>query len=47
MIPAGVQHNIVNTAKTVPLQLYTVYTPPEHKDGTVHKTKADALAAHH
>lgn len=43
VIPQGVRHNIINTG-TVPLQLYTLYAPPNHKDGTVHKTKADAEA---
>ncbi len=47
VIPAGTEHNIVNSSLTEPLKLYTVYTPPEHPQGTVHKTKADALAAHH
>ena len=45
VIPAGARHNIVNSSKSKPLQLYTVYTPPEHAQGTVHKTKAAALAA--
>ncbi len=49
VIPAGVEHNIVNSSPTRPLQLYTVYTPPQHPKGTIHKTKAEALAAekHH
>lgn len=38
VIPAGTQHNVVNTGD-VDLKLYSVYSPPEHKDGTVHKTK--------
>lgn len=38
VIPAGVEHNIVNTGDT-PMKLYTVYSPPEHKDGTIHETK--------
>jgi len=42
VIPAGTEHNIVNTSSTEPLKLYTVYTPPEHPDGTIHKTKAEA-----
>jgi len=46
VIPAGVEHNIVNSAHGV-MKLYTLYTPPEHEDGTVHQTKAEALAAHH
>jgi mannose-6-phosphate isomerase-like protein (cupin superfamily) len=36
LIPAGVFHEVVNTSRTRPLQLYTVYTPPEHRPGTVH-----------
>ncbi len=44
VIPAGTKHNIVNTSTTEPLKLYSVYSPPEHKDGTVHESKADALA---
>ena len=44
VIPAGAEHNVVNTSATEPLKLYTVYTPPEHPDGTVHKTKAEADA---
>lgn len=46
VIPAGTEHNIINTGETV-MKLYTVYTPPEHKDGTVHATKIDAEADHH
>lgn len=46
VIPAGTEHNIINTGSTV-MKLYTLYTPPEHKDGTIHKTKTEALAAHH
>jgi len=44
VIPAGVEHNIINTGETV-MKLYTVYTPPEHADKTVHQTKAEADAA--
>ncbi|HEV7449502.1 MAG TPA: cupin domain-containing protein [Candidatus Paceibacterota bacterium] len=43
-VPAGTKHNIVNTSSDKPLKLYTVYSPPNHIDGTVHKTKADAEA---
>ena len=46
VIPAGIQHNVINTSAEV-MKLYTVYTPPEHKDGTVHKTKQEAMVAHH
>jgi mannose-6-phosphate isomerase-like protein (cupin superfamily) len=42
VIPEGVKHNIVNTSPTEPMKLYTIYSPPEHKDGTVHATKEDA-----
>jgi mannose-6-phosphate isomerase-like protein (cupin superfamily) len=43
IVPAGARHNVVNTGNE-PLRLYTVYGPPEHKDGTIHVTKADADA---
>lgn len=43
VVPAGTKHNVINTGAE-PLKLYTVYTPPNHKDGLVHKTKADADA---
>lgn len=41
LVPAGTRHNIVNTGK-VPLQLYTLYSPPNHRDGVVHHSRADA-----
>lgn len=44
IVPAGARHNIVNTGEKL-LRLYTLYAPPEHRDGTVHATKADADAA--
>ena len=44
IVPAGARHNIVNTGDE-PLRLYTLYAPLEHRDGTVHKTKADADAS--
>ena len=44
VVPAGARHNIVNTGEK-PLRLYTLYAPPEHRDGAVHKTKADADTA--
>ena len=44
MVPAGTWHNVINTGK-VPLKLYAIYAPPEHPHGTVHATKADAMAA--
>lgn len=47
VVPAGTYHNVINASSTDPLRLYTIYTPPEHPDGTVHKTKAEADAAEH
>ncbi|MCX7920506.1 MAG: cupin domain-containing protein [Clostridia bacterium] len=44
IIPAGKWHNLINTGNT-PLKLYSIYAPPQHPFGTVHKTKADAQAA--
>ena len=44
IVPAGARHNVVNTGDK-PLRLYTLYAPPEHRDGTVHATKADADAS--
>jgi mannose-6-phosphate isomerase-like protein (cupin superfamily) len=45
IIPAGVNHNVINTGDT-PLKLYSLYAPPEHKDKTVHVTKADENEEH-
>jgi mannose-6-phosphate isomerase-like protein (cupin superfamily) len=47
IVPAGTYHNVVNASKTNVLQLYTIYSPPNHPDGTIHKTKAEAEAAEH
>jgi mannose-6-phosphate isomerase-like protein (cupin superfamily) len=44
VIPSGTRHNIMNTSNDEEMKLYSVYSPPEHRDGVVHKTKADALA---
>ena len=44
VVPAGTQHNFINTGSTA-LKLYTVYAPPEEAPGTLHKTKAEAVAA--
>ncbi|WP_335869483.1 cupin domain-containing protein [Bacillus sp. 2205SS5-2] len=44
VIPAGKWHNLINTG-TIPIKLYSIYAPPQHPRGTVHVTKADALAA--
>lgn len=45
VVEAGTFHNVTNPSKTATLRLYTIYSPPNHPDGTVHKTKADAVAA--
>ena len=44
IIPAGVEHNVINTSAENSLKLYTVYSPAHHKDGTIHKTKEEAEA---
>jgi mannose-6-phosphate isomerase-like protein (cupin superfamily) len=46
IVPAGVWHNVVNTG-TGDMKLYSLYSPPEHPDGAVHRTKADAERAEH
>lgn len=43
LVPAGTNHNIINTG-SVPLKLYTLYAPPNHRDGVVHQTRDDAEA---
>jgi len=45
MVPAGTWHNIINTGNQ-PLELYSIYAPPEHKFGTIHRTKQEALHSH-
>ena len=42
IVPAGSNHNVVNTSQDQSLKLYTIYSPPNHPDGTVHKTKEEA-----
>lgn len=44
VIPAGIEHNILNRSQFEPLKVYTIYSPPNHPDGTIHKDKAEALA---
>jgi len=46
VVPAGAEHNVINTGSEI-MKLYTIYTPPEHADGTVHKTKEEAEADEH
>jgi len=43
LVPAGAKHNIINTG-SVPMKLYTIYSPPNHRDGVIHHTRADAEA---
>lgn len=45
VVPAGTYHNVINTSATDELRLYTIYSPPNHPDGTIHKNKAEADAA--
>jgi mannose-6-phosphate isomerase-like protein (cupin superfamily) len=45
IVPAGTFHNVINTSPKEQLKLYTLYSPPNHPDGTVHKTKEEAEAA--
>lgn len=44
VVPAGTEHNVINTGEG-PLKLYTIYSPAHHPDGTIHKTKEEAMAA--
>jgi mannose-6-phosphate isomerase-like protein (cupin superfamily) len=44
IVPCGAEHNVINTSKTADLKLYTIYSPPEHLDKVVRKTKQEALA---
>lgn len=45
VVPAGTYHNVINTSKTAPLKLSTLYSPPNHPEKTVHKSRAEAEAA--
>ncbi|MGA3109595.1 MAG: cupin domain-containing protein [Candidatus Bathyarchaeia archaeon] len=45
IVPAGARHNVINTSKRASLRLYTIYSPPEHKDGVVRHTKGEAMAS--
>ena len=42
VVPAGARHNIINTSADKAMKLYTVYSPPNHRDGVIHVTKAEA-----
>ena len=45
VVPAGTWHNVINTSSDKALRLYTIYSPAHHPDGTIHKTKEEAMAA--
>ncbi len=45
VVPAGAQHNIINTSATEDLKMYTLYAPAHHDDGTIHAIKAEAEAS--
>ena len=44
VVPAGSEHNVINLSTSNDLKLYTIYSPPQHKNGIIHKTKQDAMA---
>ena len=44
IVPAGSKHNVINTSSEEPLKLYTIYSPPEHRDGVMRQTKEEAEA---
>jgi mannose-6-phosphate isomerase-like protein (cupin superfamily) len=46
VLPAGTEHNVLNTSAVTPLRLYTLYSPPEHPDGTIHRSKSDEPSSH-
>jgi mannose-6-phosphate isomerase-like protein (cupin superfamily) len=45
IVPAGSMHNVINTSKTEDLKLYTIYSPANHPEGTVHVTREEAMKA--
>lgn len=47
IVPMGAEHNVINLSPDTPLKFYTIYSPAHHKDGLVHKTKAEADADEH
>ena len=44
IVPVGSEHNLINLSTKSDLKLYNIYSPPQHKDGVIHKTKKDAMA---
>jgi len=47
VIPAGTEHNVINTSENEKMKLYSIYSPPEHPEGTIHSTKADDTGHDH
>ncbi|MBN2258473.1 MAG: cupin domain-containing protein [Anaerolineaceae bacterium] len=47
IVPAGTEHNVINTSDNQALKLYTIYTPPNHPDQKIHKTREEAMADEH
>jgi len=47
VVPAGTRHNVINASEDEELKLYTIYSPPQHPAGTIHRTKAEADASEH
>lgn len=47
VVPAGVEHNVINRSNSQSAKIYTIYAPPQHADGTIHATKAEAIADEH
>jgi mannose-6-phosphate isomerase-like protein (cupin superfamily) len=47
LVPSGSRHNVINTSSDSSMRLYTIYMPPQHRDHTIHKTKAEAEADEH
>ena len=45
VVPAGAEHNVINTSGSEDLKLYTIYSPAHHPDGTIHKTREEAMSA--
>lgn len=44
VVPAGTKHNVINTSSERPMKLYTIYSPPHHRDGVIHETKEEAMS---
>lgn len=44
IVPAGSKHNVINSSSSEPLKLYTIYSPPHHKDGVIRNTREEAIA---